>query len=340
MGYEDAVTKNDAAEADFTANLIAEALKGLPADDPDEVEAAPEPGAVAPEAGEAIKLDAPVKPPAELTPDDRGSLRLLEREQAVRDREQAAEKALAEARALRDKLEQAPVARGYDKQALADRLMDDPVALFEELGADPAQVNRLAIAGFLGDKAPPELRTAAEAIRMRREIDKLRREMKQAEAERTGEAERVRVKNESRDFASRVKGDSTHPTLTAVAKVDPEHVTNAIFEVIAQDARARGIESRDQLMSPEKAAAIVEKEWAVFARAFAPAVETPGTNVEVPAKDVGKGKTVAPPATQRSSAKPGTSAKKKPYYEEDESDEDKAIFANALKMARGLVPPG
>lgn len=347
--YYEKFQAQDAAE---TQSLIAEIVAGMPEDAPggDVSEASPEAPVVVdpaartgigePEAPEPeslpVEASAPPAPapPKVDEPDPRALIRVLEREGQVRDRESAIER---RERAVQEAEARAKAAKGVDPSALLQRLMEDPMAVLEEVGADPAHVARLVTAGVLGDKAPPELKASTELARFKaqqaRELASLKNELRA----RDHEAERTRVRDSVRAHVTRKnEGESKHPTVDSVAADDPDYVTQAVFDTIARDARERAGTDRDdgRPMSVEDAVARVEAEWSRIARRktapASPATQTAVT--ETAPKTAG----TAPPPIPKNPRAP-SAPRKVPYYREPEAEDEDAM-AHALAVLVGRAP--
>lgn len=367
-------TEVSAAIAEIVANLPKEAepefsaATGAPADvqgDPatDRAVAAQVPVTPAPEAASAAAPapgapsvpPAPVTPPAEVTPDpapDRGMLRLLEREGQVRDRESALEQRERQFSARLSEME----ARIAGQSDFVERLHRDPVEALKSLGADADGISKVLLARAMGDKAPPEIKAAAEKLEWQREIDALKRQVTQSEAQRYHEAERLRVQSEARAFASTVpkdaQGTSKYPALARVAATDASFVEQEIFNEIARDAQERAAkEPNGRPIAPEVAAERLNKRWEVFSRAFQPAPAAGAPSGTPPAPTSTQVTTtapqIAPPSTQpaglpgqnKPAAKP-LPAPRRPYWEQEYDAEREAALAEAVQIARGVVPAG
>lgn len=306
---------------------------------------APAPASAASTQGAPPVPPAPATPPAEVTTDpapDRGMLRLLEREGQVRDRESALEQRERQFSTRLSEME----ARLSGQSDFVDRLHRDPVEALRSLGADADGISKVLLARAMGDKAPPEVKAAAEKLEWQREIDALKRQVQQTEAQRYHEAERLRVQSEARAFASAVpkdeQGTSKYPALARVAVTDASFVEQEIFNEIARDAQERAAkEPNGRPITPEVAAERLNKRWDVFSRAFtqAPAAPAPlSTNVTPPAQ-------IAPVATQPPKPAAPTQPKplpapRRPYWEQDYDAEREAALAEAVQIARGVVPAG
>lgn len=258
-------------------------------------------------------------------------LRLLEREGQVRDRETALERRERELAAVQAKLE-ALAARGPDLSDYRTRIQSDPLKAVEEVfGMDPEQVSRLIITAKLGDKAPPQLREAAQQYGLRKELSEIKRDL----ASRDFQVAVEKVRTSAHEFAGSIKqGESTYPALAAVAAVDPKAVAEEVFLEIARDADARGVGPGGQLMSREEAAKRVEARWDLFRKAFTPAAPAPAPAAPPspnapppPAKTAPQGSTATdtktpPPPPRRS------------YWGSDRDAEVQAALDEALAIAR------
>ncbi len=269
----------------------------------------------------------PVTPPADVVapkvPDEdvRGTLRLLEQENVLRKEREGfrSEREAFQAEVAKFKAAQA---EGLSKSDVLRQVRQDPIKFFSDLGIAPEQVSRLIIAGKLGDKAPPEIREAAQAYEYDRKLERLENMIR----ERDYENERLRVRNGTQDFLGKMDaGDSTYPTLAKVAAVDKTRVTDAIFAEIARDAAERGkTDPNAPLMGYDEAAKRVEDTWAVFHTALTPRTDATATLAIVPPVAPSAVK-AAPPAKRP--------APPRRYWQED-NDEVEAALAEATATAR------
>lgn len=265
-------------------------------------------------------------PPAVVVPpvpeeDIRGTLRLLEQENTLRKERDAfrAEREAFQAEVTKFKA-------GGDRMSLEDirrAIERDPLKFFEEkVGIAPEQVSRKIIARKLGDKAPAELREEANRYEVEERFADLERQIR----ERDYALERERVRNGTRDFLGKQDtGSSKYPTLSAVATVDKDRVTEAIFAEIARDAGERGkTDPNAALLSYEEAAQRVEDQWAVYRKALAPSTNAPATPANVP--PVAPAVKATPPVKRP--------APPRRYWQEESSDEVEAALAEATAMLR------
>lgn len=270
---------------------------------------------------------------------DRGMLRLLEREGQVRDRELALERAQRAFETARTEAESAAL----DRSRILAKFEEDPEEAMRLLGVDPTYVGQRLLAKSMGDKAPPELRRAVELDPLRREIAALRAERERERDAAVWAAERKRVEDGSREFSTAAakpgdgQGTSKYPELARVASTDPDFVTQEIYNEIARDAAERGVKEPGKTITPEAAAERLNKRWGVFSKAFSPAppaaapaqtstnvTPTPAQNAQAPA--------AAP-------TKPAAPPPRKPYWARETDVEREAALNEAVKIAKGLIPP-
>jgi len=360
------VAAADAADAAETAAIIADIVRGLPPDDgPPAPASGAEPAVVLAPRGSAAEVvktaeaaaeaardagavpDARTEPPApaakEPEPDPRALMRIIERDAMLRDREAVLEKREREIAAREEAARQR---RALDPDEFRGRLYDDPLEAVRSLGLEPSDVARALTAGVLGDKAPPELRSATETQRLRAELRRLKEEVQSTLRERDHEAERQRVRADVRDYAATAtgrmtRGESKHPTVDAVAAEDAAYVESAIWDEIARDASERaGREPDGRPLTAAEAAARVEARWAKIAGARKPAGNAVVENVtqtaghRTPEPQAPAQAPAAPPIPKN----PSRSARRSPAYYDPQVEPDDDAMQYALDVLRGRAP--
>jgi hypothetical protein len=247
-----AASEMDALQAEILSEFATPAQEGTETPAPAGTEAE----APAPEdpAEPAAEPETPEAAEPEPTPaETRAQLRLMEREAAVRDREQAAERERGTWETRIRELE-AQVARAPDPDTVRESLLSSPAKYLEEaLGIPPDQVARLIIAEKLGDQAPPELRAEAERVATSVKVAQLQAQIA-----------RQQIQTQAAAAAAAVKGNSAYPTLARAAEVQPAWV---------QEALLARLPKKPTVGDYETALGAIEREWAAFARAISP----PGT---------------------------------------------------------------
>lgn len=322
-----------AQRAGETSNLIDEVLRangveGYADEDVAETEADGT-GDGTPEGVDAAEPDvlevaaAPKQPVAD--DDVRGTLRVLEAENALRKEREAFKAELDAFRRERDADRASNVTR-MSVEEIKAAIRRDPIKFFSEtVGEAPEQVSRRIIAAKLGDKAPAELRETAREYEYNERFEALERKL----LEKDYALERERVRNGTQEFLGKQDlGSSKYPTLAAVAAVDRTRVTEAIFAEIAQDAQEKAKTDRNApLLGYDEAAQRVEDNWAVYRKALVPGTDVTATPANVPpvAKPVGTKPTppVKRPAPPR-----------KPYWLQDDTSEVEAALEAATAIAR------
>lgn len=318
----DAVTQKIEAEWDAdTQAAIREIVADLPKEPGFEDSWAP-PAEETPV--EAQAEEAPPAPAPETKPEenpDRALLRLMDREAQVREREARAE---AREREMEARLAELESRSGQvpDLQTVRRALAQDPARFVEHLGLDPAQVSRLILGAKLGDKAPPEMRQAAQLAAIRQELaDELAAVKEQL----------ARSQRETGVREWMTRGTEQYPALARFAAADPDAARAALTSEMSDGS------------PPEVAAKRLESRYSWLLKLPAPAPEpvkeSKPTPVATPA-----GKTSKPEAPPPSQSKARTAPKPqnpRPYYVRDEDDDDPEVLAarrEALEILRGNKP--
>lgn len=223
----------------------------------------------------------------------RGIQRVVAREMAAKEREMAAEKRIAELKSMEEKFSKYGNVHSID--ALAQQMDLDPIGAFKALGKDPDTMIKLALATHLGDKAPESLKEFAAKSAGERRIRELEQRLEAKEqAQRASEYFNT-IQTGAREYV--LKGDS-NPTLSLVAKADPDYARDEIMEEIVSEAKRQAATNPNgEPISYEEAAKRVETRFARLAKLLS--VQN-GTN---PATKNVKKPNVTPPST-KSSPKP------------------------------------
>lgn len=203
----------------------------------------------------------------------RGVQRLVARELAAKQREDEADRKIAELKAL-----QAEVSKYKDLRSaaeLADMMDVDPLGAFKALGKNPEDMIKLALAQQLGDEAPDKLKDFAREANTRREIAQLKAQLAAQNQARAAQEYFNTIQSGAREYAlgldKEVKpgkkvGDGI-PTLSLVAKADPDYARDEIMEEIVAEARRKAAEDPNgEPISYEEAAKRVEARLAKLAK--------------------------------------------------------------------------
>lgn len=236
----------------------------------------------------------------------RGISRLVARELAAKERESAAE---ARERAANERLAELKKYEGLKSTVeLAEMLDIDPIGAFKAMGKDPDTILKLSLTQQLGDQAPEHLKAFAREAETKREIAQLKAQLAQQNQARAAQEYFNTILSGAREYVSgfdkEVKpgkkvGDST-PTLTLVAKADPDYARDEIMEEIVAEARRKAAEDPNgEPLSYDEAAKRVESRLSRLAKLLN---GPEGTN-NAAAKNAMKPKVTAPPTT-KPAAKP------------------------------------
>jgi hypothetical protein len=303
-------------------------------DQDDEVEATADP----------VDTEEAVEEEVEETPapakNDRGALRLIERETKISEKEKLVkekERALLEKEKslgseFQEKLSalEKQLEGRLGREDMVRAIETDPLAFFEQAGIAPQHVTRLIIAASLGDKTPPDIREALRDYNLKKEsrseVEKLRREIE----ERDYQLEVERINGEVHSLVeTKVPAEtSKYSALAKVRAVNPDLVKQAIQAEIARDTESRK-GTKGKRISAEEAAARVNEWWGVFEKAFAPPAQTDSTNDEgEPAKNAA--------ATAPAKKKPVPPRKPASRYwdQEDSLEEDLAAARAAMRSKK------
>lgn len=245
-----------------------------------EVETAPVDSA-APPTEQENSVAAPETPPVvEAKPEERGLERLVEREVALRTREQEISTKESRLAALEAEIQ------ALKGRSLSDDLLQKaeyaPEEVLKALGLDPEMVVRQVIANRLGPDAPPEIKQTVESAQIKKQLNELKREL--AEHQQRAQAAQfvAQVEAGARQYVEKGLSENV-PTVAAVAKANPMKVYREILEEIAQDANvktARGLGG--DVLTYDEAAKRVEARWSEFKTYFAPPAPSTPTPASTP----------------------------------------------------------
>jgi hypothetical protein len=246
-----------AAEKSFLSQFTEGDFEG---EEPAEVEAEPEV-----EAASEVEAAAPEDEEDEV--DDprlaRGIQRTVARELAAKAEREAADRSIAQMKALKAELEQFKDLK--PTKDIAEMMGIDTIGAIKALGHDPDTVIKLALAQQLGDKAPDNLKQFAREAATKREIAQLRSQLAQEAQARAAQEYFNTVQAGAREYVTKV-GDST-PTLALVAKADPEYAHNEIMEEIVSEAKRQAAQDPNgEPISYDEAAKRVEARFSRLAK--------------------------------------------------------------------------
>lgn len=229
--------------------------------------------------------------------DERGFERLVAREVAVREKEQAIaarESRFQELEAAAAKASQYE-ARIAELESAYQQIGTNPTAALRAGGHDPDQVVRLYLAEKMaaeGKPIPEKLQAAIERAQDQAERRAFREEQQNFQRQQAAAAFVAQVENGANQY---VRGEISKdaPTLAIVAKADPARAYREIMDEISRDAAARaGKDPNASVLPYEEAAKRVETRWSELRRLFgtesAPAASTGGTTPPAAAKPAPK----------------------------------------------------
>jgi len=363
------------AEKVWQAKFDADVAAAIAEIAPDPLDAAPEPGddaliakfeaAIAANEGADVAGELVAKPP---TPDPAESgqvrpepakvdpapepaadksttgalLQLMEREKAFTD-ERTKFKAEVEAfqRERDNWADEAARSRGnsIDAEALKRVLLTQPEALVQALGIPLDHVSQLMVAAKLGDKAPDEIRRAAQHARDKAETYALRDRVNGMEQERAAQEESTRVRLGATDYVATKLSETHTPVLAAAAKHDSDAVVSEIYDEIVRDAANRmHRDPNGRPISFEEASRRVERrvsrlvKSSAGAPASAPGTNAPGTAQIAPAAGPAAGpKTPAIAPSDLRANKPLL-----PWQDPNRDNEVESALAEAMAYERKL----
>lgn len=193
----------------------------------------------------------------------RGIQRVVQRELAAKAEREAADKAIAEMKALKAEMAQYGDFKNF--RNIAEMMDLDPVGAMKAMGKDPDTMIKLALAQQMGDAAPDKLKEFAREANTKREIAQLKAQLAaQAQAQRSQEYFNT-INAGAREYVTSV-GDST-PTLALVAKADPDYARDEIMEEIVAEARRQAAQDPNgEPLAYSEAAKRVETRFARLAK--------------------------------------------------------------------------
>lgn len=240
----------------------------------DSVSVAPGDGVAPVEGGEgqvAAETPAPAveTPPEEKAAPDIGYERLVQREVALLEREKQVKSWETEKARYEERI------KTLEARAIPDdwtvQLESDPETVLSQLGVDPEQLVRRVIAGRFeaqGKPVPEELsaslRSTKDKLEATRRIQALEARIQAQEREQRAKAFFDQVNTGAREYVTKGISDKL-PTVSQVAKRNPDWVHGQIMEVISLDAQQKAARDPNaQLLSYEEAAGLVEKHLATL----------------------------------------------------------------------------
>lgn len=157
-------------------------------------------------------------------------------------------------------------------------------------GHDPEQLVRRLIAEKMGDRAPDELKSAVKEsereARLTSEIKKLQARLDAQDAQAANAQFIARVQSGAREYVTTGIDSEQFPTLSRIAKANPDRVHREIMEEISRDAAFRAArEPNGEPLPPGEAAKRVEARWKDLASFFtsgSDSASTPGPNQTIP----------------------------------------------------------
>lgn len=234
--------------------------------------------------------------------EDRGIERIVEREVALRAKEQAIFAREEQMRGMEEKIK-AMEARMLPPD-LMDRFEYSPEDALKAMGLDPEQVVRQVIANRLGPEADPSIKNTVENSKMKREMAELRAELRNHQMRIQAQEFVTKVQTEAREYISKGTLEQDAPTVASVAKSNPDRVHREIMEEISRDAQVKA--QRDPngaVLSFDEAAKRVEARWSEFKTIFTPT--NPAANqTSTPTREAIVPKPANPPTTTKPPERP------------------------------------
>lgn len=327
----------DALAEDVMGHGLGDPADHLPKVDEDR-EPMPDPLApVEQKAAPAPKAPAP-KQPEEKTPErvSTAMLRLMDKEREVTEARETLRREREEFESRRGQASENAV----DIDTLRRAMRNDPVGVFRAMGLDPQDAMPVLVAAQLGDKAPPEIRAAAERAAERAEREELRNQIQNRDRVEAARAEYTRVAEAARTFVtSGAPSLARAPTMAEIAKGDPDLAHELLMEEIVRDAQRRArTEPNGRPMAHEDAALAAEKRLARLAKIFrAQQTQTPAAPQERAASGAPEQKApgVAPKKLASKPRPPG-----KTWVDEQRENEVEAALREARALERRLRSRG
>jgi len=207
---------------------------------------------------------------------DRGLERLVEREVALRARESelsAKERQFAELSARMKELEARAI-----PQDLSEKFGYAPEDALRAMGLDPDMIVEQVIANRMGKDAPPEVQGRIRDAGLRKELSELRNQLTEHQRMIAAQNYVTQVQTGAREYITRGLTEQALPTLSSVAKTNPERVYREIMEEISADARTRASgDPNGEALPYQEAAKRVEQRWAEFKTILSPGVQPTST---------------------------------------------------------------
>lgn len=225
----------------------------------------------APATGGEKAPDVKAAPEGTKAPEDRGLERLVEREVALRTREQELVSREARIAELESRLK-ASEERGLPPE-LQGQFETDAEAALIALKQDPEMVVRQIIAKRMAEKnggqMDPALRQTMEQAKITKKLRDLEAQLVERDRAAAARDFVARVEAAGREYVNKGIGEHA-PTVATVAKANPERVYREIMQEISVDAREKAQGSGGDILTYDEAARRVEARWSEFKTIFAP----------------------------------------------------------------------
>lgn len=171
----------------------------------------------------------------------------------------------------------------------------DPVATLEAMGHDPDDIVRKIIAQRMGKDAPEALRAELKSTATEKRIRELELRLIERERQAAGQAFVAQIESGARKYVTDGVSEKT-PTISRMAKANPERAYREIMEEISKDANIRA--SRDpngDVLTYEEAASRAEARLSELVGIFAPVASTTQPSVNEVKKEPPVTNSVKPP---------------------------------------------
>mgnify|MGYP001558408815 CR=1 FL=1 len=262
---------------DESAESVIQSLEAEQAAATVAAEPAPEP-----ELGTEAPPEVPVVE-AEAKPEDRGIERLVAREVELRTKEAGIDAKLAKVTEYEARIKELESRQMPDD--LAFNLRTNPTEALEAMGISSDDLVRRVIAARLGDQVPEKLKEELHRDETQRQIHELQKQINQRDQAAAARAFVDQVNAGAREYVTKGVGEHA-PTVSRVAKANPERVYQEILAEISADARARSAREPNGAVLPyEEAAKRVEARWAELASTLTPASTTAPATTALGAKN-------------------------------------------------------
>lgn len=205
--------------------------------------------------------------PAELSEFVAREIALFRREEALKAQEDKFRTLEQELTALRSRNLPEDVVEGLRYQTSQT---------LQALGIDPDFLVKQVLAERMGDKAPEDLRAevreATRDFETNRKIKALEAKINEQTRTEQARAYYARVTEEARAYLSEPGVNEHAPTVAKVAKSNADLAHSEIMAEIQKDAEFKAMRDPSAPLIPyDEAARRVEKRWATYEKAFAPA---------------------------------------------------------------------